>query len=146
MIKTPTFRQLVSEARNTNPRSHSEFVDRLKKARLANFEQEQYDRLSTNLDKFGRPIIVGNLVWLNVFERKLRHTGVTRMLGRIINFEYSNYDIGNRAFIDIGGHLPERYRNCDTIELAVGKEQEFAAQLDKYAESLTLSILEDLIV
>ena len=147
MIKRPTFRQLMLEFKIINPHSHSKFAERLKKQpdRALEIEQEQYDRLSTKRDKFDRPIIIGNLVWLDVFERKLRHTGITRMLGRITDFEYTNYYNSNRVFIDIGDGLPGRYRNCDTIELAVGKEQEFVAQIDKYAESLTLSILEDLI-
>jgi len=95
-------------------------------------------------DKNGDPINGNDLVLLDVYEPKLKHTGPTSMLGRVkIGEVYSPWSETNYLLkIDMGEGLAHRQRHGSNVELAIGFEEEFRQQIKDYEPFLMLDMFE----
>lgn len=92
-------------------------------------------------DKNGNILNVGDLVWFEVFETKLFHTGIKRMLGRIVYIDNSSY-----LSIILGEEkLALRRRPSFDVEIASENDAEnlFHQQINEYQNYLMLFMLEN---
>ena len=93
-------------------------------------------------DKSGNALKNSDLVLLEVFEPKLKHTGPTLMLGRV-NIDYFAWRHDTYIRIDMGEGLSARHRYGINVELANDFEEEFKEQVKSYEPFLMLYMLEN---
>jgi hypothetical protein len=97
------------------------------------------------VDKNGDPIYGNNLVLLEIYEPKLKHTGPTLMLGRVKYGEVLFSSLGASKYllmIDMGEGINRRQRHGKDVELATEFEEEFEQQVKDYDPYLMLAKLE----
>ena len=96
-------------------------------------------------DRTSDSIRIGDLVWLDVFEPLLKHSGVTKMLGRVIYIS-SQIIYGHNYIISITDQkyvsINTRFRSRKDILLAVNKEKEFRDQIAEMLPHIVLAKFE----